>query len=99
MNSRILTAVRGSLIALIYRGMLSLRAETGNSSAAVSLMSTDIDRVMTTLQWCLGILPNIIQVGLALWILQVQMGAVMIAPIVVAISALLSHFFPLVINF
>jgi ATP-binding cassette, subfamily C (CFTR/MRP), member 1 len=73
--------------------MLSLRVETGNSSAAVSLMSTDIDRVMVTLQWCLGIIPNIIQVSLAMWILYMQMGAVMIAPVVVALSKLiaLSH--------
>ena len=78
--------VRGSLIGLMFKHSLTLTAsESGGSSAAVSLMSTDMERIQQTMQWVLGIVPNLVQVGLGLWILGTNLGAVTIAPAVVSI--------------
>lgn len=51
-------------------------------------MSADIDRVTQTLQWVLNIFPNIVQVGLGLWILYIRIRAAIVAPVVVAIGKL-----------
>nr|XP_036575545.1 Multidrug resistance-associated protein 1-like protein 5 [Colletotrichum truncatum]KAF6782134.1 Multidrug resistance-associated protein 1-like protein 5 [Colletotrichum truncatum] len=84
LSYRFVTSVRGALIALIYKNMLSLRAETGNSQSAVALMSTEVDRITVAVEFSVAIIPNLIQVAFALWILGSQLGAVCIAPVLVA---------------
>ncbi|KAK1985875.1 ABC transporter [Colletotrichum cereale] len=85
LTNRLITRARGALIAIIYQTMLSLRAEMGNSQAAVSLMSTEVDRITVAAQWSLSIVPNLLQLGFAFWILSGQLGGVSVAPVVVAI--------------
>ncbi|KAK3331306.1 ABC multidrug transporter [Apodospora peruviana] len=81
---RLLTMIRGSLIGMIFRHSLKLPAsECAGSATAVSLMSTDMERIQQTLQWVLNVVPAIVQVGLGLWILSIYLGAVSVAPLVV----------------
>lgn len=77
--------VRGALVTIIYKTMLTIRAESGNSSAALSLMSTDVDRIAMSSYIIVGIVPNIVQIALALWILGTQLGAVSVAPLILCI--------------
>jgi ATP-binding cassette, subfamily C (CFTR/MRP), member 1 len=77
--------LRGALVGIIYRDMLTIRAESKNSSSAMTLMSTDVDRICSTARWVVDMVPNIAQVGIALWILSLQLGAVSVAPVVVAL--------------
>lgn len=85
---RLLTKVRGSLIGLIFRHSLTLPASSAAATGAeaVSLMSTDMERIMQTLQWVFNILPNIVQVGIGLYLLERRLGAVFVAPLVVALG-------------
>ncbi|KAI3537978.1 ABC transporter [Colletotrichum filicis] len=85
LTHRLITRIRGALIAIIYQNMLTLRAETGNSQAAVALMSTEVERITVASQWCVAIVPNLIQLGFAMWIMSEQLGAVSVAPIIVAL--------------
>lgn len=78
-----MTKIRGALVTIIYRTMLTVRAETGNSSAALSLMSTDVDRITMSTFMLVGVLPDTIQLALALWILGTQLGASCLAPVIV----------------
>lgn len=78
--------LRGALISLIYEGMLSIRAESGNATSGIGLMSNDVDRITIVTVFIVNIIPCFIQVAIALWILGTQLGAVCIAPIVLAIS-------------
>lgn len=75
---------------MIFEHSLHLPANS-DASDAINLMSTDIDRITQTLQWVLNVFPNIIQVGLALWILYGQLGAVFVAPLIVALSEFTLH--------
>lgn len=77
--------VRGALVGIIYRDMLSVRAQSDNSSMALTLMSTDVDRICMSGRWLVDLIPNIIQVGIGLYILGIQLGAVCVAPLVVAL--------------
>lgn len=55
---------------------------------AISLISTDMERIVQTLQWVFNILPNILQVAVGLYLLQNRLGTVFIAPLVIAICEL-----------
>lgn len=48
-------------------------------------MSTDMERIIQTLQWVFNILPNVIQVAVGLYLLESRLGAVFVAPLIVAI--------------
>jgi ATP-binding cassette, subfamily C (CFTR/MRP), member 1 len=74
--------VRGALVGSIFKSMLDVRAETGNSSSALSLMSTDVDRITITAYVLINIIPEIIEVALALWILTTQLGTSAISAII-----------------
>ncbi|KAF3013497.1 hypothetical protein E8E14_005834 [Neopestalotiopsis sp. 37M] len=82
---RLMVKVRGALVGIIYRDMLSVRAQSDNSSMALTLMSTDVDRICMSGRWLVDLIPNIIQVGIGLYILGIQLGAVCVAPLVVAL--------------
>ncbi|GAB1206155.1 hypothetical protein APSETT445_004837 [Aspergillus pseudonomiae] len=83
---RVTTMLRGGLMAIVFQHMMNLPSGSVDESSAISLMGTDIEMLAEYFQstvcetWA-----NIIQLGLATWLLQTQVGAVCIAPIVVVI--------------
>ncbi|KAF6824602.1 Multidrug resistance-associated protein 1-like protein 5 [Colletotrichum musicola] len=89
LTTQLITAIRGSLIAVVYKNMLSLRAETGNSQSAVALMSNEVERITVAAEWSVAIVPNLVQVALAMWILGAQLGAVCVAPVLIAVFSVL----------
>ncbi|KAI8192002.1 ABC transporter [Colletotrichum sp. SAR 10_77] len=89
LSYRLITSIRGALIAIIYQNMLSLRAESGTSESAVALMGTEVEWITVAAEWCLAVVPNLIQVALAMWILGNQLGAACITPVLIAIVSVL----------
>lgn len=81
---RFLTQIRGALVSIIYRGMLSIRAES-DASAGVGLMSNDVDRITVTIVWVVSFVPCLVHVAIALWILGTQLGGSCIAPVIMAL--------------
>lgn len=79
---RTMTKIRGALVTSIYKKMLTVRAETTNSSSAVSLMSTDVDRIVMTTFMCVKLGPDVVQIAIALAILGTQIGASAVAPVI-----------------
>lgn len=70
---------------IIYKNMLTVRADSNNSSSALSLMSTDVDRITFTTFNIVDLLPSVIQLGIALAILALQLGASCIAPVILCV--------------
>ncbi|CAI0643470.1 unnamed protein product [Colletotrichum noveboracense] len=89
LSYRLITSIRGALIAIIYQNMLSLRAESGTSEAAIALMGTEVEWITVAAEWCLAVVPNLLQVALAMWILGNQLGAACITPVLIAIVSVL----------
>ncbi|KAI1849072.1 hypothetical protein JX266_005033 [Neoarthrinium moseri] len=85
LNYRAIVKLRGALVGIIYRDMLKTRAESKHASSALTLMSTDVDKICLSARSVIDIFPNIVQVGLAMWILGIQLGPVCVAPVIVAI--------------
>ena len=82
--------IRGGLIAVIYEKMLSLKSGNASESAAMTLMGTDVERIVET--WYLLVVEiwaNLIQLVIAVFLLERQLGAVCIAPIIVALGKFL----------
>ncbi|KAI0805101.1 P-loop containing nucleoside triphosphate hydrolase protein [Xylaria sp. FL0064] len=84
---RLLTKVRGALVGMIFKSSLNVPAQDSESSARpVNLMSSDVDRISQTMQWVVHIIPNILQVGIGLWILSSQLKATIVAPVLIAVA-------------
>jgi hypothetical protein len=49
------------------------------------LISTDMERIVQTLQWTMNNIPNFAQVATGLYILHTSLGPVFVAPLIVAI--------------
>jgi ABC-type multidrug transport system fused ATPase/permease subunit len=88
---------RGLLASAIYRKTTESQVTASGDSAALTLMSTDIERII---QGCLNIhefWANTVQCALACWLLSRQIGAAFVAPLIVvgasvAASAALARF-------
>jgi len=84
---RLMTMMRGELVTLIYAKMLKLQIANVNESAAMTLMGTDVQRIAETFhELLIDIIPSIVQVAIAMYLLYVQLGIVCVAPILVTIS-------------
>ncbi|KAJ4863834.1 ABC transporter domain-containing protein [Trichoderma breve] len=91
---RVGAMIRGGLIGLIYRKMLRLSASELSESSAVTLMGNDIETLAERANalliegWA-----NTLTVGIAVYMLYAQLGAVCVAPIVMAIVSIVLCWF------
>jgi len=86
---RLMTMMRGELITIIFAKMLKLQLINASESAAMTLMGTDVQRIAETFHALLiDVVPSIVQLSIAVYLLYVQLGVVCIAPILVTISKL-----------
>jgi ATP-binding cassette subfamily C (CFTR/MRP) protein 1 len=80
--------IRAALISIIFKSSLDIAVGTVEVSSPVSLMGADVERVMSTLQWVISTGPNIIQVAVAIWILEIRLGVICVAPVIIVLSML-----------
>ncbi len=84
---RATTMIRGGMIAVVYQKMMDLPSGSVSESSAMSLMGSDIEALAEYFHATIcDTWANILQLGLATWLLYTQMGAVCVAPIIVAIG-------------
>lgn len=81
LHHRMRSMVRSILIVEIYRKATVARIDTGHNSAALTLMSTDMERINLGLRSIHDVWASFIQAALASWMLYMQLGAVFVAPI------------------
>ncbi|KAF7158902.1 hypothetical protein CNMCM5623_004081 [Aspergillus felis] len=77
---RLIAMVRNSLVPLVYRQTLRLDVGSVRDSAALTLMSVDIERISSGLRYVHEVWASPIDVALALWLLQRQLGIAAAAP-------------------
>lgn len=80
---RSIFAIRGVLVSAIYRQTTESSIVASDDAAALTLMSTDVERIrmgLTVFHECWAI-P--VQVGISCWLLYRQLGAAFVAPLVV----------------
>ncbi|OAL69956.1 multidrug resistance protein [Trichophyton violaceum] len=87
---RLITMLRSSLVPLIYTQTLHLDTSAVRDSAALTLMSVDIERISSGLRYFHEIWASPIDIGLALWLLQQQLGVAAVAPAAIFLVCTLS---------
>lgn len=77
--------IHAALVGIIYTSTFDLATNSVQASSAVSLMGADVERVISTLRWVIGIFPDLIQVALAMWVLEERLGAICVAPVIIVL--------------
>ncbi|RFU76786.1 multidrug resistance-related [Trichoderma arundinaceum] len=91
---RVGAMIRGGLIGLIYRKVLRLSTNELNESSALALMGNDIETLAERANALLiEAYANSLTVGIAIYMLYAQLGAVCVAPIVMAIISIVLCWF------
>ncbi|CAG8957988.1 hypothetical protein HYFRA_00000331 [Hymenoscyphus fraxineus] len=85
---RSITMARGGLISLLYAKTVELSVTAIDPTAAVTLMSADIERIHTGWQTIHDIWANVIEIGLAIFLLYRQLGIACLIPVAVAIFSM-----------
>ena len=77
---------RGGLISMLYNKTADLSITSVDPANSLTLMSADIERITTGWQTMHEIWANLIEVALAIWLLQRQLGVACVIPIAVSLG-------------
>lgn len=83
---RFTTMIRAGLTSVVFRQTVSLRADDLKDNAAVTLMGTDIERIVTTFVNLHQVWAAVLEVGIAIFLLQRQVAAASVVPVVISIG-------------
>lgn len=79
--------VRGVLVEAIFNKTMRISITALNNSQAVSLMSTDVQRIVDGLKYIHEIWANVIQIAVATYLLEGELGYACVGPVSVAIGS------------
>ncbi|KAJ5435683.1 ABC transporter integral membrane type 1 [Penicillium cf. griseofulvum] len=86
--SRVSTLFRGTMISLIHDRTLTLQDDLFAESAALTLMSTDIDGIIEHLENFNDIWARTIEVAIGTWLLEIQVGPICVVPLILTLACL-----------
>ncbi|KAJ5794580.1 ABC transporter [Penicillium paradoxum] len=86
--NQVMIMVRGCLVTTIYRRTLALNTHELDESAAITLMSTDVEQVMVAFEDTHEVWANVAQIGLAVWLLERQVSWACVAPVTVSLASI-----------
>ena len=78
--------VRGGLISMLYRKATDLSITAVDPAASLTLMSADIERITNGWQTMNEIWANAIEIAVAIYLLERQLGVACFIPVAVAIG-------------
>lgn len=85
--NRFMTMFRGASVSLIYNRALSIQDGLYDESAAVTLMSTDVDRITACLTELNECWARAVEVVLGVTLLALQLGWVCVVPILIVVGS------------
>ncbi|ORY68183.1 ATPase-like protein [Pseudomassariella vexata] len=89
LHERSLCMSRGCLAGAVYKKTTEAKLSASGDAAAITLMSTDVERIRLGFLNLHEFWANTIEVGLASWLLQRQLGTAFVAPLIVVIVCVL----------
>ena len=78
--------LRGSLTSIIYSKALNLDLQAVDDSNANTLMSVDVERICMVSQEMHQSWASLIELGLAIFLLERQLGIACLAPVILALG-------------
>ncbi|GAT28046.1 ATP-binding cassette transporter [Aspergillus luchuensis] len=85
-TNRFNTKVRSGLIAMVFNQTSRLKASDINDSAAITLMGTDVERIVQSQKTIHETWASVLEVGIAIWLLERQLLIACVVPAVIAIG-------------
>jgi ATP-binding cassette subfamily C (CFTR/MRP) protein 1 len=83
---RFLSMLRGTLITAVYGKATNIAAVAKDNKVSITLMSTDVERTIRGLIDLHEMWANIVQVAIATWLLEIELGAACVGPAIIAIG-------------
>lgn len=81
--------LRGMLTSAIYEKTMSIDVATrGNNAKEVTLMGTDVERIVYGMLNMHELWASMVQIALATWLLKVELGVACVGPIAVTFGRL-----------
>ncbi|KID84399.1 ABC transporter, transmembrane domain, type 1 [Metarhizium guizhouense ARSEF 977] len=77
---QLIAKMRADLIDVIYRHTLKVRSTSLQDADSVTLMSADVERIVTGFRTMHELWASPIEVGLVLWLLYAQLGLALVGP-------------------
>ncbi|KAJ5518656.1 ABC transporter integral membrane type 1 [Penicillium expansum] len=87
---RLLTMVRSGLISMIYDQTIDMAAADLTDSAAITLMGTDVERIVANLKNLHEAWASVIELGIAIWLLEREIGVACFIPLVISLGSVLA---------
>lgn len=81
--------MRAALVPVIYRKALTLRLDNDRESSSITMISTDLERIAFGLRDIHETWASLIEIGLAIWLLERQLGVASVMPAALFIGVLL----------
>ncbi|KAF4629796.1 hypothetical protein G7Y89_g8347 [Cudoniella acicularis] len=88
-HERTLCMSRGALAGAVYKMTTEVKVSAAGDSVALTLMSTDVERIRLGFLNLHEFWANAIESGLATWLLQRQLGAAFAAPLVIVLCCII----------
>lgn len=83
---RLVAMMRGGLVGIIFEKMLELNIGDAQESSALTLMSTDVERIAETWNFINESWASLIQAFIAVWLLERQLGVACIYPVIISLG-------------
>ncbi|KAH8693633.1 ATPase-like protein [Talaromyces proteolyticus] len=83
LHERTLCMFRGTLAGVIYKKTTEIELSSTRDSAALTLMSTDIEKIRLGFLNLHELWANTVEVALASWLVERQIGAAFVAPLII----------------
>lgn len=83
---RAIAMVRGQLISMLFEKATELNITNANPTAALTLMSADIERIDMGWRTAHEIWANLVEIGIAIYLLERQLGIACLVPVGTAIG-------------
>jgi ATP-binding cassette subfamily C (CFTR/MRP) protein 1 len=84
---QLVTRLRGSLVSLLYLKTLTSPPKGLSERASVTLMSVDVDGITSAAPNAHEVWASPVEIGVAVWLLQRQIGVICVVPLSIVICA------------
>lgn len=83
---RAITMARGQLVSMLYDKATDISITTADPTAALTLMSADIERIDMGWRTAHDIWANLLEIAIAVFLLERQLGVACLIPVATAIG-------------
>lgn len=78
--------IRGILISLVFTETIKLSAYSTAASGTLTLITSDVDRICGAFENFHEIWANVVELGIAIWLLELQLGLGCLGPVATVIG-------------